>query len=424
MPDSIVYVAACRPLAWPWGVFVAGDYAYVATRSHLSIVDVSSPSSPWIVTNFDDGSGPLGVFLADSLAYINDGGWFTIVNVSDPGIPVTVGSCFIPCLTEPRGVSVVGSNAYVAASDSGLQIVNVSDPSSPWIIGRHHTPGRTMDLFVDNSVAYLADRESLQIVDVSDSTVLFRLGAVGTPKSCYDVFVVDTLAYVACESNMGTNGTLQVVNVTDPSNPFIVASVTMNGDPWAVYVSGRYAYVAATDYWALHNGRMAVDDSRPLSADEMVADVEGGVRIVDISDPLSPVLVASYDTPGDPRDVFVVFPYIYVADYDSLQILRHITTGVEEANQRHQVPLFELAQNEPNPFRGSTTISYSLPATCHVTVHVLDVTGRLAETLVDERHDAGVHQIWWDAKDKTIGVYFCRMQAEGFVSTRKMLLMR
>ncbi|TES93834.1 MAG: hypothetical protein E3J87_01440, partial [Candidatus Cloacimonadota bacterium] len=359
--DSIVRVGACRPLGWPWGVFVQSDFAYVATRSYLSIVDISAPPSPWVVINFDEGSGPLGVFVIDTLAYINDGGWFTIVNVSTPDSPSIVGSCFIPVVTEPKGVYVRDSNAYLAASDSGLQIVSVLNPSTPSIIGRHHTPGKTKDLFVNNLIAYLADLDSLQIIEVSDSTAPFRLGAVAMPNSCYDVFVIDTFAYVACQSNFGTDGTLQIVNVSDPTVPFIINSVTMNGDPLAVCVSGSYAYVAAADWWSSDKGPRQVGGLRPKYASYKRADVEGGLRVVNISDPLTPTLVASYDTPGDPRGVFAIDTLVFVADYDSLQILKHIVVGVKEKEIR-EIEVSDLGGLNvyPNPFNASTSICYQL----------------------------------------------------------------
>ena len=407
MPDSIVRVGACRPLGWSWGVWVQGDYAYVATRSYLSVVDISNPSTPSVVSNFDDGSGPLGIFLVDSLVYVNDGGWFTVVNVSDPESLSVVGSCFVPVLTEPKGVSVVGTNAYVAASDSGLQIVDISDPSSPSIIGRHHTPARTKDLFVDGSLAYLADGDSLQIIDVSDPTTPFRVGAAAMPSNCYDVFIVDTFAYVACQSGFGF-GSLEVVNVSDPSSPQIVASVdNIVGDPLDVWVSGDYAYVAAADY----------------------SPVEGGVRVVDVSDPLSPSLVASYDTPGDPRGVFAVDDLVFVADYDSLQILRHIATGINESTVEQQPAVLRLRQNQPNPFTYFTTIRYEVPTAGSVTLEIHDVTGRLVRTLVDGPQTPGPHTTVWDGSDEVdrklaSGIYFYRLTAQGSKRCGKMILLR
>jgi hypothetical protein len=87
-------------------------------------------------------------------------------------------------------------------------------------------------------------------------------------------------------------------------------------------------------------------------------------------------------------------------------------------------PQMSLDQNYPNPFNPSTTISFSLPSRSFVTVKIFDVVGREVATLVSEEMPAGNYQRQWNATGFPSGMYFYRMQAGGFVQTKKILLVR
>ena len=65
----------------------------------------------------------------------------------------------------------------------------------------------------------------------------------------------------------------------------------------------------------------AVAEEDKVVAEE-AADEEGGLRIIDISNPLNPILIAGYDTSGDPGGIFSIDTLAFIADYDNLQILR------------------------------------------------------------------------------------------------------
>lgn len=96
--------------------------------------------------------------------------------------------------------------------------------------------------------------------------------------------------------------------------------------------------------------------------------------------------------------------------------------GIQEENGKPKIENRKLLQNVPNPFRASTVISYSLPAATHVTLEVFDISGRLVETLIDERQDPGIHQARWDVKNAPSGVYFYRLKAGEFTDTKKMVI--
>jgi hypothetical protein len=85
---------------------------------------------------------------------------------------------------------------------------------------------------------------------------------------------------------------------------------------------------------------------------------------------------------------------------------------------------FELSQNYPNPFNPSTTIKYELPRSSEVRLSVHDILGREVLVLVNEKREAGVHEVKFDASGLSSGVYFYRLGAGEFVETKGLLLIR
>ena len=83
-----------------------------------------------------------------------------------------------------------------------------------------------------------------------------------------------------------------------------------------------------------------------------------------------------------------------------------------------------LGQNSPNPFNPMTTLRFSVPRRTHVTLKVYSAAGREIRTLVDEELDPGFYSRVVNAHGLSSGVYFCRMVADGFVETRKMVLLK
>jgi hypothetical protein len=85
---------------------------------------------------------------------------------------------------------------------------------------------------------------------------------------------------------------------------------------------------------------------------------------------------------------------------------------------------YSLSQNYPNPFNPSTTIEYQLPKSSLVRLTVYDLIGREVAVLVNDRKDAGVYDVRFDASALASGVYFCRLTAGSFAQARKLILVR
>lgn len=91
--------------------------------------------------------------------------------------------------------------------------------------------------------------------------------------------------------------------------------------------------------------------------------------------------------------------------------------------------VFTLSQNLPNPFNPSTVIGFALTRPARVRLGVYASDGRKVRDLVSGEFPAGRHTVTWDGRDDAgnpvaSGVYLSRMEAEGRIEAKKMLLVR
>lgn len=105
-----------------------------------------------------------------------------------------------------------------------------------------------------------------------------------------------------------------------------------------------------------------------------------------------------------------------------IQPVSFLNSGVDPAGRLPAA--FALAPIAPNPLRGSAVIRFAVPRPAPVSLQLYDVSGRLAETLMEAEVEAGQHQAVLRAIRLPNGIYFCRMTAPGFREARKVVLAR
>ncbi len=106
-----------------------------------------------------------------------------------------------------------------------------------------------------------------------------------------------------------------------------------------------------------------------------------------------------------------------------------VGTDVDDTDGSQLPRYFALSQNYPNPFNPTTVIEFALPRASDVRIELFDITGRLVRTLADGPMAAGTYSVTFDGRSSSgnqlaTGVYFYRLQADSFVATKKMLLMK
>jgi hypothetical protein len=85
-----------------------------------------------------------------------------------------------------RAVALAGDRLYLVGELSGLQVIDVSAPAAPVVLGSLDTPGRASDVIVNGPLAYIADyHEGLQVVEVSNPAAPRIVGNLETPWYLY-----------------------------------------------------------------------------------------------------------------------------------------------------------------------------------------------------------------------------------------------
>jgi len=85
---------------------------------------------------------------------------------------------------------------------------------------------------------------------------------------------------------------------------------------------------------------------------------------------------------------------------------------------------FSLGQNYPNPFNPTTRIDFKITQSDKVTLEVYNVIGQKVATLVNEKLNAGIYKIEWDASGFSSGVYFYKLKQGPQVTAKKMILVK
>lgn len=102
-----------------------------------------------------------------------------------------------------------------------------------------------------------------------------------------------------------------------------------------------------------------------------------------------------------------------------------LSSFVNIFNNNINVPVkFSLGQNYPNPFNPETKIRFELPYRDFVSLKIYDILGRDIKTLINEIRQAGNYEVTFNGSFLSSGIYFYRLETQGFSATKRMLLIK
>ena len=113
--------------------------------------------------------------------------------------------------------------------------------------------------------------------------------------------------------------------------------------------------------------------------------------------------------------------YNRVLSDDEVVALSEMAVSVEPAQSSRN---FELRQNYPNPFSGSTTIEFSQQKEGYVTLVVMNALGQEVATLISRNQHPGNYRYNWDAGELSSGIYFYRLSIDSVEQTRKLYILK
>jgi hypothetical protein len=200
-------------------------------------------------------------------------------------------------LSHPVAVASRNSHVFIADRDLGMVAMAISDSMPPQFESAYDPAVPVFDIDIHGTYAFLATGISepytgwVLIVDIESSVNPIFLGSFQSNWEFIKV-AVGNYAY-GLQYN-----TLKVINYSDPQHPAEAGSLTITGGAVDIYARGNYVYLACQNL---------------------------GIKIIDVSNPGSPSMIATFDTPGIATGVTMRGDdnnHVYVADGPSgIQII-------------------------------------------------------------------------------------------------------
>lgn len=287
-------------------LIVENDIVYLLGDSGLKIINVSDPSSPNILSTYNNSTGSNDdIELKDNLLFLAGGtDGFEIIDISDPNNPKGVSQ--FDDGGSSHGISVVGETVFVADSEDGLEVINITDPENPIEITQYYESGSYREVVVDNDLAYITNtvivdgylqEAGLILLNISDLSNIYEVGVKELSYNgfFYNIYLSENFAYFSVHGN---NMRIEIMEKTTNSNLINSGYISLGEE-------------------GVPNKLDVIDDLLYLTCGD------GGFKIYNISNTFLPVEVAHYYDGGYAYDVKVIDNIAYVADrQDGLEIIQ------------------------------------------------------------------------------------------------------
>jgi len=312
-------------------VAIAGDTAFVADRYvGLGVFDVAEPTHPIQLGAFDSFIFAEGLVVANGYAYVTAlSGGLQIIDLSSPATPRVIGHVDAQPPLDPdfSEIAVSGDWAYVGTWQGFIHAIDVSDPARPAEVAVLQATGEFNGMAVQGHILYVTGRIGpFQLIDISNPAHPKLVGALDVPNAV-EVAVSGAYAYLVVTGSLEEGGGLTIVDVSDPNTPVVIGHYGII-DGSDVAVAGNLVYLSTADTLNIID---VSDPAHPVNLSSLstpgyagklcatgdtvyVADAMRGVAVVDVSDPRNPRLVSSIPTPGYAEEVIVSGGKVYVAD--------------------------------------------------------------------------------------------------------------
>lgn len=294
------------------GTDIDGNILYVALGNDgLGIYDVTDPLAPISLASASTDGFCTYVQERDGVAYACDGNGLRLFDVSIPDTPALLGaysaggSCYEMCFTDNPGI------VYLAGLP-GMVSLMISDPANPIALtagpvtngfscaagdgvalmasryaglyvldgsldAQANLPngGFAMKLHLDGPYLYVTDLSGgVRVFDLNDPDAPFFIGEIATDPNCQDLAIADGTLYAVNSNNSGSGLTL--TDVTDPAAPIHLSAFNTTNGTMGLGLDG--------DLCVLANGF-------------------GGLRTVNVADPMMPTLLGDLPFGANATDV-------------------------------------------------------------------------------------------------------------------------
>ncbi len=159
LPNPVSELSAyTSPLDNITGIYVTGGLAYVSERSiGMEIINVSNPSNPQNVSNYDTPGLAYDIAVGGNYAYVADGTSFYIINVTNPFNPVYAGNFSTQNATYFGVALNYPSQAFTAGYEVGVETFSTTVPNSINQLGFYNTDGFAFNVAYFDGYVFTAD---------------------------------------------------------------------------------------------------------------------------------------------------------------------------------------------------------------------------------------------------------------------------
>ena len=258
---------------------------------------------------------------------------------------------------------------------------------------------------------------------VSDDCTVGDLNADGS----YNVLDIVSLANCVltatcsgCEGDLNADGSYNVLDIVSLAN--CVLTATCGSGRVASDVLNIDDATAAT--FSIEDNHMYITGDGVISGVQMTLqhDLDFAITMTDRA------YLADYLTEGNQTRLLVIYPetdalFSYEGDFEITETIVANSQG-EISATLPVATTFSVRDVYPNPFNPTTQLDVSMPLGGEIKVGVYNLLGQTIATLASGYMDAGNHTFVWDASSVASGTYFMKIEADGFVETQKLMLVK
>lgn len=369
--------------------YIAGNWGIVAKTTNAGlnwIIQTTGVSQ--IIRSIHFPNNNTGYFVGNfGTSYKTTNGGENWISMNIPG---NLSSVYF--LNNNTGF-IGGENTKLKTTNGGVNWTSINIPVSSY----------SKIYFYDNVKGYILSGKSIYMTIDSGNTwdSIFTYNGVQGASFSSIFFPSANIGYASMVySNMFNNGS-------------IILKTTNGGNDWQQMYQGYTHYISKM-YFKNNNAGITVSEG---SLGYVFYTTNGGFN-----------WHQSFWTDYGLKDVVFTTPETGFIIGGEGSILRTTNFGgiVTSINYSNTINIssFSLSQNYPNPFNPSTKIKFDIPKGSLVKLKIYDILGREVATLVNEKLNPGTYEYEWNGIDLSSGIYFYKLEAENFIQTKRMVLVK
>ncbi|MEO6694157.1 MAG: choice-of-anchor B family protein [Ignavibacteria bacterium] len=419
------YYSAC----WGYTATNGREYAilgYSGGTAFIDITDSANIREVDVISGISSSWREMKVY--DHYAYIVSEAFNSRLQIVDlqylPDSVSLVKVWSYPGWSNTHSISQSGPYLYLnggnATANGGITILDITDPVNPVKKGQWTTQ-YVHDCRVLDDTIYAANINvgRITVINATNKNSLQQIATWNNlpnpdPHNCA---ITKDRNYILVTDENNAPGKLKIWNIQDLTNITFVTSWQPTGITTTI----------------VHNVEIYGDYA-------IIAHYTSGIRIVNISNPASPMEAGWYDTrpldnSNDYEGCWGVFKFpsgkIIGSDIDNGLFVIKTTFPLTDINNTTEIPdSYSLNQNYPNPYNPTTNIKFSLKDNSNVSLKIFDIQGKEVAEILNDRRDGGNYEVEFNADNFNLssGTYFYTLNVESgkqsFAETKKMILIK